>query len=198
MINEGPGHLRGPFAIGGKSVQVGARCRRLPEVKKSGNTMVERIKDWMETMTKPNLPLAGSCRCGKVHVEITIAPIMTSACHCRGCQKMSASAFSLTAMVPAAGFSVTKGNTRRGGLGEGQLDHEFCPDCMTWMFTRIEGVDDFLNVRAALFDDTAWFTPFIETMTQEKLAWVSLPARHSFEGFPPVEEYQALMAEYGQ
>lgn len=33
------------------------------------------------------------------------APILTMACHCRGCQRMSASAFSLTAMFPNSDFA---------------------------------------------------------------------------------------------
>jgi hypothetical protein len=111
---------------------------------------------------------------------------------------MSASAYSLTAVIPAQGFSVTKGATERGGVGDGQPNHQFCPRCMTWMFTRIEGVDDFLNVRPTMFEDTSWFSPFIETMTEEKIGWVSTPARHSFAGFPPMEEYQSLMAAFTQ
>lgn len=149
-------------------------------------------------MTMPQLPLTGTCRCGDVHVEITIAPLMTTACHCKGCQRMSASAYSLTAMIPAQGFSVTKGATERGGAGEGQLNHQFCPRCKSWIFSRIEGVDDFLNVRPTIFEDTSWFSPFIETMTKEKIEWASTPARHSFEGFPPMEEYQSLMGEFAQ
>ena len=149
-------------------------------------------------MTTPELPLHGACRCGDVHVTISAPPLMTAACHCTGCQKMSASAFSLTAMVPPQGFAVTQGQTRRGGLGDGQLDHQFCPRCLTWVFTRIAGMDHFVNVRPTMFEDTSWFTPFIETMTQDKLTWVTTPARHSFEAFPPMEDLPTLMAEFGQ
>ena len=147
-------------------------------------------------MKLPTLPLIGSCRCGDVHVEITIAPLMTAACHCKGCQKMSASAYSLTAMIPVQGFAVTKGVTQRGGIGHGQLNHQFCPRCKTWMFTGIEGIDEFINVRPTMFDETAWFSPFIETMTREKLGWATTPAAHSFAEFPPVEAYQSLMSEF--
>ncbi len=149
-------------------------------------------------MTNPKLPLAGTCRCGDVHVEITMAPLLTSACHCKGCQRMSASAYSLTAVIPAKGFAVTKGATERGGVGDGQQSHQFCPRCMTWMFTRIEGFDDFLNLRPTMFEDTSWFSPFIETMTKEKIGWASTPARHSFTEFPPMEDYQSLMAAFAQ
>jgi hypothetical protein len=64
------------------------------------------------------------------------------------------------------------------------------------MFTRIDGVDDFVNVRPTMFQDTSWFSPFIETMTKEKLAWATTPARYSFEEFPSMAEYQSLMAEF--
>ena len=109
---------------------------------------------------------------------------------------MSSSAFSLTAMIPAHGFSVTRGDPVIGGLHGPQQHHYFCPYCMTWMFTRIEGVDAFVNVRPTLFNDVSWFRPFIETMTQEKLSWAQTPAKHTFDGFPPMEQYQTLMAEF--
>lgn len=109
---------------------------------------------------------------------------------------MSASAFSLTAMVPAKAFSVTLGEPVRGGVKGPQLSHFFCPDCMTWMFTRIVGMDDFVNVRPTLFEDLRWTQPFIETMTAEKLLWAETPARHSYAGFPPLEDYQRLIEEF--
>ena len=147
-------------------------------------------------MKMPRLPLSGQCRCGQVKIEVTAAPIMTAACHCTGCQTMSSSAFSLTAMVPSSGFKVTQGKPVIGGLHGAQQHHYFCDHCMTWMYTRIEGVDGFLNVRPSLFDDHAWFVPFIETMTKEKLAWAQTPATHSYEGFPPFEDFEMLMGEF--
>lgn len=147
-------------------------------------------------MPVPELPLHGGCRCGATRFEITLAPIMTAACHCRGCQRMSASAYSLTLMIPTGGFAVTHGETVRGGIRGPQLDHRFCPECLTWMFTRIEGVDAFLNVRPTMLDDPAWFRPFIETMTAEKLPWAEVPTPHSYAAFPGEQDYPALMQEF--
>jgi hypothetical protein len=147
-------------------------------------------------MKPTKLPLRGSCRCGEVTFEITAPPLMTAACHCTGCQRMSSSAFSLTAMVPAEGFAVVEGRTVVGGLRGPQLQHHFCPSCMSWMFTRIAGLDAFLNVRPTLLDDPSWFSPFIETMTKERLPWAETPARHRFEGFPAMEDFPRLMAEF--
>ena len=141
-------------------------------------------------------PLEGACRCASIGMEITAPPILTSACHCRGCQRMSASAYSLTAMIPAHAFRVLKGAPVKGGMQGPELEHFFCPDCKTWMFTRICGMDDFINVRPTMFDDPKWTRPFIETMTAEKLPWVQTPARHSYEAFPPMAEFQQLLKEF--
>ena len=142
-----------------------------------------------------NLPLDGGCRCGALRFRVEVAPLMTAACHCRGCQRMTGSAFSLTAMVAAEGFSVTRGEPVLGGL-KGGTWHQFCPECLSWLFTRPEGVEAFVNVRATLFDDPDWFEPFIETCTAERLPWAMTPARHSFAGFPPPEEYDAMIAAF--
>ena len=77
----------------------------------------------------------GSCRCGRVRFRVTQAPVMAMACHCRGCQKMSSSAFSLTVLVPADGFEVTLGEPVIGGL-HGPNRQYFCPNCMSWLVDR--------------------------------------------------------------
>jgi hypothetical protein len=74
-----------------------------------------------------------------------------------------------------------------GGL-HGATRHYFCPHCMSWMFSRHEGLDSFVNLRATMLDDTDWFVPFIETMAREKLSWATTPAIRSFDGFPAFDE----------
>ncbi|HWE46078.1 MAG TPA: GFA family protein [Caulobacteraceae bacterium] len=147
-------------------------------------------------MKPPHLPLKGECRCGRVKVEITADPIMTAACHCVGCQKMSASAFSMTAIMPADGFRVSQGEPVIGGNHAPDLHHYHCPHCKSWMFTRADVMPGFVNVRPSLFDVRDWFVPFIETMTRDKLPWATTPARHRFEEFPPPESFGPLMAEF--
>jgi hypothetical protein len=119
------------------------------------------------------------------------------ACHCTGCQRMTGSAFSLSAAYPSNTFSVMKGEPVIGGL-HGATRHFFCPYCMSWIFTRPEGLDWLVNVRATMLDDPSDFVPFIETMTGEKLPWASTPAVHRFEKWPTLEEYRALTEAYAQ
>jgi len=143
----------------------------------------------------PTLPMTGECRCGAVQFEITLPPLLTMACHCTGCQKMSSSAYSLSAAIPAEGFAVTQGEPVIGGL-HGPTRHYFCGHCMSWMFTRAEGMDWFVNIRPTMLTDTRWFSPFIETFTGEKLSGAETGAAHSFAAFPPMEAYEGLVAEY--
>ena len=149
-------------------------------------------------MARLKLPAEGGCRCGRVRLRITAAPILTMACHCTGCQQMSSSAFSLSAAIPAAGFEVVHGETVIGGLRSPETHHHFCPHCMTWMFTKPVGVDWFVNLRPTMLDDASWFSPFIETYTSEKLPWATTPAVHSFEKFPEFEDYEGLTKAFGQ
>ncbi|WP_455550484.1 GFA family protein [Alloalcanivorax marinus] len=47
----------------------------------------------------------GRCRCGRVEFEVYARPLVTMACHCTGCQRMSSSAFSLSALFPGEAYS---------------------------------------------------------------------------------------------
>lgn len=146
-------------------------------------------------MPHPPLPLDGTCRCGRVRVRMTAAPVMTMACHCRGCQRMSASAYSLSAAVPAHALVVVEGAPVPGGRSA-EAGHFFCAACMTWMFTRPPGLEDFVNVRPSMFEDVSWFSPYIETFTSARLSFAQTGAVHSYPGFPPPEAFVDLMAGF--
>jgi hypothetical protein len=139
--------------------------------------------------------MEGGCRCDGVRFKISKPPLFTTACHCTGCQRMTGSAYSLSVAVPSDGFAVTRGEPVIGGL-HGPHRHFFCGYCMSWIFTRPQGFDAMVNVRATLLDDPSWYSPYIETMTSEKLPWVTTPAVHSFEKWPPIEDWGRLTAEY--
>jgi len=142
------------------------------------------------------LPWEGGCRCGKVRVRVTKPPLLAAACHCTGCQAMSAGAFSLSLAIPADGFEVIAGAPVLGGRNRDM--HHFCPACLTWLFTRPPGLDWFVNVRPSLLDDHGWFVPYVETFTGEKLPWAKTPARHSFETIPDMPEFGPLIEAYAK
>jgi hypothetical protein len=145
-------------------------------------------------MKVESLPWEGGCRCGQVRFRISAPPLLTGACHCIGCQRMTGGAFSLAVVVSDKAFEVTKGEPVIGGL-HGEVPHYFCPYCMSWMFTRVPGAP-MINVRATRLDDTTGFEPFVETYTSEKLPWAKTPAVHAFDTFPEPEAWPGLMEAY--
>jgi len=67
---------------------------------------------------------------------------------------------------------------------------------MSWLFTRPEGMDGFVSVRAAMLDNARDYKPFIETYLDEKLEWAVTGAKHSFNKFPPQELFPTLLQEF--
>lgn len=108
---------------------------------------------------------------------------------------MSSSAFSLSAAIPAEGFEITSGEPVIGGL-RGATKHYFCGECMSWMFTRPEGVEWRVNIRPTMLDERIWCEPFIEIYTSEKLPWATTTAMHSYQSIPPMEEFQPLIEAF--
>ncbi|WP_425409946.1 GFA family protein [Hyphococcus sp.] len=147
----------------------------------------------MESTITP--PLKAACRCGKLQLSMDAPPLATCACHCAGCQKMAASAFSLTAIFAADSFSLSAGNPVIGGM-HGGLRHYFCDYCLSWTYTRPDEFDGFVNVRTTMLEHAEDFPPFMETCTSEKLSWAHTGAVRSFEQFPGADELDVLFRDY--
>jgi hypothetical protein len=141
------------------------------------------------------LPATATCRCGAVRLRVTRPALLTMACHCHGCQKMTGSAFSLTVALPVDGVEIMEGDLVRGGL-QTEHAHLYCAFCKSWVMTRPAGIDWLVNLRASTLDPHADFVPFIETCTAERLPWATTPARHGYAAFPPPADYQPLMEAF--
>jgi len=137
----------------------------------------------------------GGCRCGRVRFEARGEPLLTMACHCTGCQHMTASAFSLSEGYSAEAFRLTAGETVIGGI-HGPSRHYHCDYCKSWLYTEPEGVEGFVNVRATMFDEPRRESPFVETYRGEGLPWVRTGAEHSYERLPAMEEWPVLIQQF--
>lgn len=147
-------------------------------------------------MTNVEFPIDGGCRCGRVRFRLTGSPLMEMACHCRGCQRMSASAFSTTLIMAAGNFLLLDGETEIGGIHGSEGHHHHCTWCKGWVLTKAAAHTETVNVRATLLDDPYWFVPWAETQTAEQLAWAHTGAQRSFARFPAPGEFEELFAEY--
>ncbi len=149
-------------------------------------------------MALPQPPFEGACLCGTVKIRVTAPPLLTLACHCRDCQKFSASAYSLTTMFPADSVTMS-GDLITGGLGATDRRHHFCASCLNFVYSQVKGSEHRINLRTSLLDNAAAFHPFVELMTDEKLPWATVPVVQSFPRFPQTrEEVQALMDGYAK
>ncbi len=137
----------------------------------------------------------GKCRCGETQFEVNATPILTVATHCTGCQRMAASAYSLTEIHNRDAFKVTSGEPVIGGLQQATR-HYFCPRCKSWLFTYPEGEAALVNVRATMMEDANAFVPFIEFYTNEGFAWAKTGAARSFDTVPQDEQWPELLADY--
>jgi hypothetical protein len=68
-------------------------------------------------------------------MRISAPPVMSAACHCTGCQKLTSGAYSLSLMLPAQGFEVLEGATEIGALHKPDAQHHYCPHCKSWLYT---------------------------------------------------------------
>jgi hypothetical protein len=153
--------------------------------------MSAKADDW-------KLPWSASCLCGQVRMRVTKAPVVSAACHCDGCQKLSSSAFSMTLMLPADGFEVLSGDTEIGALHRAEIQHHFCTHCKSWLYTTGPLLGGHVNFRPTMLDNASWVRPYMETWAAAKLPGVSTGAAVSYDQFPPPEDFQKLMDGYAR
>jgi hypothetical protein len=133
------------------------------------------------------LPQTGGCQCGKVRYEITEAPQFVYTCHCKDCQRLTSSAFSLGMVVPESGFHLRGIEPRplQRIADSGQTNTRWvCPECGSWVCSPPR--DGVARVRASTLDDTPGSSrPGIYGI-RSKQPWITLlEGDEIFEAQPP-------------
>jgi hypothetical protein len=98
----------------------------------------------------------GRCQCSEVCYESMEESISLYVCHCRECQKQSASAFGITLEVPRKGFRVTQGTptywSRATDSGR-ELKCVFCPTCGSRLWHEAESTSETLSIKGSSLDN---------------------------------------------
>lgn len=121
--------------------------------------------------------LTGGCQCGAVRYEVSAKPLEIYVCHCRECQKQSASAFGISVIVPAEAFVLRRGNVRtwsRPTDSGKTLQCTFCVECGT----RIHHADaggKTLSIKGGSLDQRPDLTTAFHIWTARKLPGVVIP-----------------------
>jgi hypothetical protein len=138
------------------------------------------------------LPQQGGCHCGRLRYEITETPRAVYACHCRDCQRITSSAFSMAIVVSDGAFrlsGVEPQLIQRIAASGRTVNRWVCPECGSWICSGPKPgsvtADLLRRVRAGTLDDTSWLHPTAHFFTRSKQPWITLPEGcRSFETQP--------------
>jgi|TARA_B110000503_G_C7094338_1_gene390861 hypothetical protein len=136
-------------------------------------------------MSDISFPIKGSCQCGGVTYELLSAPLKVVACHCVQCQKLSTSAFSITAVVLASELVFHGAMTDWSRTCDsGNLSSaKFCPTCGNRIYHVNPAEPNNIKLKASNLDDTRVLNPSAHIWVSEKQDWFQLP-----EGVPTAEK----------
>ena len=125
--------------------------------------------------------IEGGCTCGRVRYQVASKPLIVHACHCRGCQKNSGSAFALNALFEADRVTLVSGKVEEIAVptpsGTGQ-DITRCAKCKVavWSNYNMGGLRRHIRfVRVGTLDDPDQYPPDVHIYTCSKQPWVILP-----------------------
>ncbi|MDP2411329.1 MAG: GFA family protein [Pseudolabrys sp.] len=132
------------------------------------------------------MKIDGGCHCGAIAFEAEADPATASICHCTDCQAITGTAFRVNVSVPAAQFTLLKGEPARylkttADSGNKRIQ-AFCPACGTQLFATA-AVDNppAYTLRVGTLSQRNQITPKSQNWTQSAQSWLaglaSLPGK---------------------
>lgn len=133
------------------------------------------------------MKLEGGCYCGAVRYVAEGDPVLKAQCHCRECQYISGGAPNMFMLMPAGGFSYSKGKPKqftRTDL-ERAVTREFCAECGTHLITRLPDRPMIVLKIGTLDDPSQFGEPKMAIYTIDKQPFHVIPdGLPSFERLP--------------
>ena len=147
-----------------------------------------------------NALYTGGCQCGQVRYELSAKPITLYACHCRDCQKQSASAFGMSMPVPREALVILKGQPkqwRRSSNSGREVICFFCGNCGTRLFHNPSRNPKITNIKPGTLDDTSWLSPAGHLWTGSAQGWVTISGQAlCYEAQP--QDFTALIEKFSE
>jgi hypothetical protein len=122
--------------------------------------------------------LMGGCQCGHVRYVISGDPETFYICHCKECQKQSASAFGMSLTVRRDETSILSGKMKvwkRRSDSRHELSCYFCPECGVRLFHARDVSPEIWNLKAGTLDDNRNFQPVGHIWLKSACSWVVIP-----------------------
>ncbi|KAA0011872.1 GFA family protein [Billgrantia pellis] len=122
-------------------------------------------------------PINGSCQCGGVTYQLLEPPLKVFACHCKECQKLSTSAFSITAVVnaDAVKFQGEMADWQRAADSGNINAAKFCPTCGNRIYHYNPSDPKKIKLKPSNLSDTSLINPTAHVWVSEKQAWYTIP-----------------------
>jgi hypothetical protein len=120
----------------------------------------------------------GRCQCGEVCYESSGQTLGLYICHCRECQKQSASAFGITLDVPRTGFRVTQGSPKywiRDTDSGGKLRCAFCPSCGARLWHESDPASETISIKGGSLDEPIDVSKAVHVWVTRKLPGIIIP-----------------------
>jgi len=127
------------------------------------------------------LPAHGGCQCGECRYELSADPYVAYTCHCRACQKLTASAFLSCMQIPIEGFKPSRGTpeSRSRTADSGNvLNTAFCGKCGSTLYIDNSARPRVRTVHIGSLDNPDHVEVTAHIWVKRKLPWVILPASH--------------------
>ena len=127
----------------------------------------------------------GQCHCGFVTYEAEIDPEGVSICHCTDCQRLTGSAYRVTAGAPRSAFRLTGGEPKLyvkiADNGRKRLQF-FCPHCGSPVYTTGTDEDaEKIGIRVGTINQRRELKPGSQIWCSSALPWIgdigALPGR---------------------
>jgi len=132
------------------------------------------------------MTITGGCLCGAVRYACESDPLLCVTCHCKNCQRQAGSALSVIIGVPegAVTFEGTLKTYNDTGDSGATVRRQFCPECGSPVFTRVDSPPGMMFIKAGTLDDTSILKPAFHCYAKSKQDWVDLGDTPSFETVP--------------
>jgi len=128
-------------------------------------------------MDNVTYPVTGACQCGEVTYRLLEPPLKIVACHCTECQKLSTSAFSITAIVNenTIEFFGKLSEWRRIAGNGNTVAAKFCPTCSNRIYHYNPDAPEQLKLKPCNLSNTAAVHPTVHIWVSEKQSWFDIP-----------------------
>jgi len=121
-----------------------------------------------------------------VRYTISAEPFLCVACHCKNCQLQAGTVLSIVIGVAETAVSFTGELKTYNDIGDSgaAVRRQFCPECGSPVFTRVDQPEGVMFVKAGTLDDTSDLKPAAHCYTKSKQDWIELGDTLGFDTLP--------------